>query len=135
MKRRSTLALAVSLLLCASIAGAQTVPASGIWIDQSYPARYCVVERAQFGTFGDQVYVACAFGYGNAGSNVVRPAQVAAVPLYRLQSDGAVLTPQLLYVVHTVSLAGSTWRVNFGDTPAPATLTRAGPPTQKPIGR
>ena len=108
----------------------QTVPLDGLYIDQSAPQRYCVIERGQFGDYGEQTFVWCALGWGNGGSSMTQLTGSwigIEIPLFRLQADNGLLVPVQYASVTVTAITFDTITVRYGSpgaqTPA-YTLTR-----------
>lgn len=112
------------------VATVQTVPLDGLYIDESAPQRYCVIERGRFGDYGEQTFLWCALGWGNGGSSMVQVAGSwvgVELPLLRLQADNGLLVPVQYASVTVTAITLDTITVRYGSpgaqTPA-YTLTR-----------
>jgi hypothetical protein len=70
--------------------GTLQVPLAGLYVDQTGPQRYCVVEFGRIGPFDTHTFLFCAAGFNNAGHHIVtgdvRVGQETL--LYRLAGDG-----------------------------------------------
>jgi hypothetical protein len=93
-----------------------SAPISGLYIDQTAPQRYCVIERGRFGQTGERTFLHCAAGFNNAGHTFSDdPLRVGReYLLYRLQADGGLLAPVVLNSVTITDAPNGEITVRFG---------------------
>ena len=111
-------AIAVGLLLCASISFAQTLqsPPDGFWRRLEAPQDYCVVSSTA-NPVGKETFVYCSSGYGvNFFLNDALPETLS---LYRFQATGTQVTPVLSSSVQTQSITSCVWTARVGNTGGP----------------